>query len=105
MIDIDKLQPSGQTVVVLPSDNIFHELGNNTYDLRDLISELVDNAIAARNPDLRLKVTIEFWVDSKAKCRTIIVRDNALGIPQDMLGLTSDVNNGHETSHAASSPA
>ena len=86
MIDIDKLHPSGQKVFVPPSDNIFRELGNNTYDLRDLISELVDNAIAARRPDLRLKVTIEFWVDGKTKCHTIIVRDNALGIPQDRLG-------------------
>ena len=44
---------------VPPSDNIFRELGNNTYDFKDLLSELIDNSIAARPLDPRLKIQIE----------------------------------------------
>jgi len=86
MIDIDKLQPATDRIIVEPSNNIFHELGNNTYDLKDLISELIDNAIAAKQLETRLNITVEFYVDRKNKCDMIIVKDNALGIPQDRLG-------------------
>ena len=87
MINVDKLQPIKEKVLVEPSDNIFHELGNNTYDLKDLISEFIDNSISAKRPDIRLNITIEFWVDNKNNCDTIVVKDNALGIPQNRLGI------------------
>ncbi len=87
MINIEKLQIAQEKIIVEPSNNIFHELGNNTYDLRDLISELIDNSIAARRPDIRLKITIEFWIDNNNNCNAIVVRDNALGIPQNRLGV------------------
>ena len=51
MIDLDKLQLFGGKITVKPSDNIFYELGNNTYDFKDLLSELIDNSIAARRLD------------------------------------------------------
>jgi hypothetical protein len=86
MINLAQLQRSQGKIVVEPSNNIFRELGNNTYDLKDLISELIDNAIAAKRPDIRLKVAIDFWVDKKNNCDMIVVKDNALGIPQDRLG-------------------
>ena len=87
MININKLQPAAEKIIVEPSNNIFHELGNNTYDLKDLISELIDNAISARQPELRLKITVEFFVDSKNNCEMVIVKDNALGIPPERLGI------------------
>jgi hypothetical protein len=86
MIDVDKLKPSGGKVIVEPSNHIFSELGNNTYDFKDLLSELIDNSIAARRLDLRLNISIEFWVNTKNKCEMILIRDNALGISQDKLG-------------------
>ena len=79
MINTDQLQPSTEKVIVEPSNNIFHELGNNTYDLKDLISELIDNAIAARRPDIRLKVVIEFWVDNKNNCESIVIKAATVG--------------------------
>lgn len=87
MIDLDQLQLFGGKITVKPSDNIFYELGNNTYDFKDLLSELIDNSIAARRPDERLKISIEFWVDNKNNCEMISIKDNALGISQDKLGL------------------
>ncbi|HUX47609.1 MAG TPA: ATP-binding protein [Dehalococcoidia bacterium] len=88
MIDLDQLQLFGGKITVKPSDNIFYELGNNTYDFKDLLSELIDNSIAARRLDVRLKISIEFWVDNKNNCGMISIKDNALGIPQDKLGLS-----------------
>jgi sensor histidine kinase YesM len=87
MINIDQLQRTDDTVMVEPSNNIFEELGNNTYDLKDLISELIDNAIAARRPDARLNISVQFYVDNKNKCHMIVVKDNALGISQNRLGM------------------
>ncbi len=87
MINVDQLQPYSEKVIVKPSDNIFYELGNNTYDFKDLISELIDNSIAAKLPDLRLNVNIEFWVDDRNNCTMILIKDNAFGISQDKLGL------------------
>lgn len=87
MINLSKLQRSQDRIVVEPSNNIFRELGNNTYDFKDLASELIDNAIAAKRPDIRLEVTIDFWIDKKNNCDMIVVKDNALGIPQTRLGM------------------
>ena len=52
----------GEPTVVEPSDNIFSELGNNTYDYKDLLSELIDNSLAARSDDEFLKVTITIGI-------------------------------------------
>ena len=38
-------------IKITPSDNLFRELGNNTYDFVDLISEFIDNSIAAKVED------------------------------------------------------
>jgi hypothetical protein len=87
MINIEKLKLSEEKIIVEPSNNIFHELGNNTYDLKDLISELIDNSIAARRPDIRLKINIEFLIDNGNNCDSIFITDNALGIAQNRLGI------------------
>ena len=44
-----------------PSDNLFRELGNNTYDFNDLVSEFIDNSIAGSNEYEKVKV----YIDSK----------------------------------------
>jgi hypothetical protein len=41
MIDITKLPKATSQVKVEPSDELFRELGNNTYDFKDLLSELI----------------------------------------------------------------
>ncbi|RLC63779.1 MAG: hypothetical protein DRI01_04585 [Chloroflexi bacterium] len=87
MLDVEKLQSAHETIHVEPSDRIFEELGNNTYDFKDLISELIDNSIAARRSDRMLNVTVEIWVDQRNTAKRILVRDDGLGIPQDRFGL------------------
>jgi len=75
------------TLSVEPADALFEELGKNTYDFRDLLSELIDNAIAARVHDQGLEVVVELHVsESDPRQNHIIVRDNASGIPVDALG-------------------
>jgi len=87
MLDVEKLQNLGEKVHVEASDRIFEELGDNTYDFKDLISELIDNSIAARRLDRKLNVTIEIWVDPRNIAQTMLIKDDALGIPEDRMGL------------------
>ena len=87
MIDLNNLQSVSGKINVPPSDSLFEELGNSTYDFKDLISEMIDNAIAAKPAVNRLKVTIEFWVDKSNAAYQILIKDNGNGIPQDKLGL------------------
>jgi len=88
MIDLKKISKSDESIFVSPSDNIFTELGNNTYDFTDLISELIDNSIAAKRSDQLLRVEIEIYVDkAKNEPTRIIVRDNASGISKDKMAL------------------
>jgi hypothetical protein len=58
MIDFARLVPSTHKIEVHASDNIFKELGYNTYDYKDLLSELIDNSIAAKRENELLKVNI-----------------------------------------------
>lgn len=87
MIDLTKLKECSMVTTVPQSDNIFTELGKNTYDYKDLLSELIDNTIAAQIPSRRLQVTISIFVDADNNPKTFIIKDNASGIPQDNLGL------------------
>lgn len=48
MIDISTATKIQTTIEVIPSDALFDELGKNSYDYKDLLSELIDNSIAAR---------------------------------------------------------
>ena len=48
----------GEPVHVEPSNNIFTELGNNTYDYKDLLSELIDNSLAAGADGQFVRVTV-----------------------------------------------
>lgn len=74
-------------ITVTPSSNIFSELGNNTYEYVDLLSELIDNAIAAKYEDNLLEIKIVIGVSSnKPKEQYFLIRDNAMGIKFDKLG-------------------
>ena len=76
---------SKTTVEIIPSDNLFSELGKNNYDYKDLLSELIDNSIAARVQNELLEVNIEIYVDNSTPER-FVIRDNASGIAPDELG-------------------
>ncbi len=72
---------------VEPSDNLWGELGNNTYDFRDLISELIDNALAAKLEDELLEVSIQVVISEANPAKSyVIIRDNGSGIPLKKLG-------------------
>jgi len=86
MLDQTKIRDDSEVTEVPPSDNIFQELGNNTYDLKDLISELIDNSIAAKRENTPLKVEIDIFIDESLKPITFVIRDNASGIAEDRLG-------------------
>jgi hypothetical protein len=74
-------------ITVPPSDNIFSELGNNTYDFKDLLSELIDNCLAARAGNDLLHVVLTLVVDVNLTAQKFIIADDASGIPADKLGL------------------
>jgi hypothetical protein len=87
MFDLTKLQESKLTIDVQPSNNIFEELGRNTYDYKDLLSELIDNSIASRHADQLLNVNIDLYVDANNYPLQFNIRDDAKGIPQEILAL------------------
>jgi Histidine kinase-, DNA gyrase B-, and HSP90-like ATPase len=72
-------------ITIEPSNNIFNELGNNTLDYIGLLSELIDNSIAARDPDNQLQIFIQIFVDENRKAKKFIISDNASGIHIDTL--------------------
>lgn len=86
MIEISQTQKLEQKVCVQASNNLFIELGNNTYNYRDLISELIDNSIAKRREDRQLNVNIKIYVDEQNKPQHFIIIDNASGIPNEIFG-------------------
>lgn len=74
------------TIDVKASDNIFKELGNNTYDFVELLSEFIDNSIAAKVYNKILKVSIEIGYSKyENKAMYIEIKDNGKGIGKDKL--------------------
>jgi len=74
-------------VNVEPSNNIFEELGNNNYNFVELLSELIDNSLAARMNDKLLDVQIIIGHSESIPTDSyLIVRDNAKGISFNDLG-------------------
>ena len=86
MIDISKAKPSKLEVEVSPSNNIFRELGNNTYSFLDLLSELIDNSVAARDLQDLLDVQIVIGICNQREKTFFTITDNATGIPRNRLG-------------------
>jgi Histidine kinase-, DNA gyrase B-, and HSP90-like ATPase len=72
-------------ITIEPSNNIFNELGNNTLDYVGLLSELIDNCIAARDLDKQLIVNIDIVVDGNSKPKRFTIFDNASGISIEKL--------------------
>jgi hypothetical protein len=86
MIDLSKAIPTSSFIIVKPSDNLFRELGHNTYDYLDAVSELIDNAVAKRVEGELLQVEIEIGVcTSDPNKDYFIIRDNASGISEERL--------------------
>jgi hypothetical protein len=80
------IEESKTPTVVDPSNNIFEQLGQNTYDYKDLLSELIDNPLAQRLTDSYLEIIIDIYVSDEGKAQKIVIKDNAKGIPPDLLG-------------------
>lgn len=74
-------------IKIEPSNNLFKELGNNTYDFVDLISEFIDNSIAAKVEDKILNVKIVIWLSRYDEKKSYLsIKDDAQGISQEFLG-------------------
>ena len=73
-------------ISVEPSNNIFSELGRNTYYYKDLLSELIDNSLAARIIGKILHVRVEIFVDADMKVKRFVIWDDAKGIPAEEIG-------------------
>ena len=78
---------SSKEIEVNPSNKLFEELGDNNYDDVDLISELIDNSIAAKLKDTKLKVFIEIGISEENPEKSyFVIKDNASGIKFEELG-------------------
>ncbi|GFD92331.1 hypothetical protein KUL156_54020 [Alteromonas sp. KUL156] len=87
MIKVDSLKESSITTKVEPSNNIFKELGNNTYDYKDLLSELIDNSVAQRIQGVQLEINIEILLDDNKAPIEFIIQDTAKGISREDFGI------------------
>lgn len=84
---ISNITQTNTEIDVEASNRIFFELGNNTYDYKDLLSELIDNSIAAKRPDRTLEVSITLYVDENNSPMRFLISDNAAGIQPEKLAL------------------
>lgn len=81
------MEKNRTSINIEPSDNLFRELGNNTYDFVDLISEFIDNSIAARIKEKILHVKIVIGLSKYDERKSYLsIKDNAKGISQEFLG-------------------
>ncbi|WMJ81224.1 ATP-binding protein [Clostridium sp. MB40-C1] len=88
MIDINHINEFETCKInVQPSNKLFKELGNITYNFVDILSELIDNSIASRVKGQLLHVNIEIGICNENKYSYIIVKDNAKGIERKSLGM------------------
>ncbi|MCS0542615.1 ATP-binding protein, partial [Aeromonas veronii] len=73
-------------IVVEPEKKLFKELGNNSYTFLDVISELIDNPIAASYKGELLNITIDIGISNENNQKSIfIIRDNGKGIKKEDL--------------------
>lgn len=73
-------------ILVEPEKKLFKELGNNSYTFLDILSEFIDNSIAAAYKGDLLKITIEIALSSKNNEKSyFIIRDTAKGIEKEQL--------------------
>jgi len=74
-----------QDILYMLQKLAIHELFQ--YDYKDLISELIDNSLAARFQGELLQVNIDLFVDQRNRPVRLVIRDNAQGIAEDKLGV------------------
>ncbi|WP_083600070.1 ATP-binding protein [Exiguobacterium sp. AT1b] len=86
MLDLKQYVKKEGKIKVEPSNDIFKELGNNNYDFIELISELIDNSIAAKVEDELLKVEIEIGISDNSQESYLVIKDNGMGIKTENLG-------------------
>lgn len=68
-----------------PSNRIFEELGNNSYDFLDVISELIDNSISAHTRDSILNIDIVIGLSKQPNKAYFKISDTASGIEAEKL--------------------
>lgn len=86
MIDVSKAKPATTDFEVIASDRIYEELGNNTYSFVDVISELIDNSLAARIDGEKLHIVITIGLADQIDKTYLEIRDDASGISLSDLG-------------------
>lgn len=74
-----------KTINVSPDDRLFEELGNNTYDIVDLLSELIDNSLSAKAEGI-VTIELSLFFDKDKRLSTFVIRDDGIGIPFGRLG-------------------
>ncbi len=82
MFDINTVKKQAKEINVQPSNAIFKELGNNNYDFLELISEFIDNSIAAKIEGELLKVELTIGVSDNPRDSYLIIKDNGHGIAE-----------------------
>ena len=87
MINLSNLTKADSVTTVTPSNRIFQELGNNTYDYKDVISELIDNSIAKRLNDRILEVTIDLLTEESGVPVEFLIKDILAHDTADFCGL------------------
>lgn len=87
MLDLKKYKQTKEKIRVDPSNALFKELGNNNYDFIELLSELIDNSIAAKIDDELLKVEVEIGLANNPPETYLLIRDNGYGIEKENLGM------------------
>ena len=85
MLNLDGAHGEGDPINVKANNNIFAELGNTTYNYQDLLSELIDNSLAARIDDEFLTVKITIGMSKNSRPEWLTVFDDASGIRPDRL--------------------
>ena len=87
---------------VVPSNQIFKELGNNTYNYLDLISELIDNSIGAKYNNKKVNVNIEIGISDVDRSKSyFLIRDDCKGISPEKLAsaISPAANSGGDSLH------
>lgn len=71
------------SLMVLPSDDIYRKLGNNSYNFLQILCELIDNSLAARlNQRLNVRINLFYEEDDSKEMKLVRVEivDDASGI-------------------------
>lgn len=73
-----------ESIDLVPFDKAYDEVGRNNYDFIDMVSELVDNSIAAKLDDETVTIQVIIKLEN-GKLSNLTVKDDASGIESNML--------------------